>query len=116
MVAGTRMEAWHSQAALELASQADCKEFISALPCQTAINSLWSGGVHCNFLLHLLAMVCPLLLLNSKWYQFRMGVTFILDDGTKIEAAPVPETFCDKIQRFYGCPKTKFFWDFVSQV
>ncbi len=115
MMGAARMKAWHSQPALELASQADCKEFISALPCQMAINSLWSGSVHCNFLLHLLTMVCPLLLLNSKWYQFRMGVTFILDDRTETEAAPVPKTFCDKFQRFYGCPKTKFIWDIVSR-
>ncbi len=115
MVASARMEAWHSQPALELATQADCKEFISALPCQMVINSLWSDSVHCNFLLHLLTMICPLLL-NSKWYQFQRDVTIILDDRTEIKAAPIPKTFCEKIQRFYGCPKTKFFWDFVSQV
>ena len=116
LVGSARMKEWHSQPALELASQADCKRFTAALPCQQAVEQLWSGNVRCNFLLYLLTMLCPFLILaGSRWYQFDIGVAFALDERTDTSEAPAPRTFWEKVKRFYSCPRTKFTWNIVRE-
>ncbi len=114
-----RVRAWHSEPALELARKADCKAFLSALPCQLAIHNVWTGNVRCSSLTHFVTLFLPFLLFSSRLFDFGPDVIFPLSahDVKKVEETnrvELPKTCWEKFQRFHSCPMSKFTWNLVS--
>ncbi|VDK81299.1 unnamed protein product [Dibothriocephalus latus] len=114
LVGGSVMAGWGSPSMLELAASAECKSFTSSRPAQQAINYLWSGGINCNALVYLLTLFCPpLFLVFPGIIHFSESYAFGLDDSDWQMSDELPRTFFERLQRFYGCPRTKFCWSFL---
>ncbi|KAL5104863.1 Transient receptor potential cation channel subfamily M member 1 [Taenia crassiceps] len=56
------LKIWGHHSCMPLAMQANCREFISSIACQHAIQVEWRAGVHANVISLLLAYICPLLI------------------------------------------------------
>ncbi|VDL95931.1 unnamed protein product [Schistocephalus solidus] len=113
LVGGAVMASWGSPTVLELAASAECKYFTSSRPAQQAINYLWSGGLTCNVLVNLLALLCPPILLFPRILHFPESYAFGLDQSDCQVSVKPPETFFERLQHFYSCPRTKFCWSFL---
>ncbi|KAL7065484.1 hypothetical protein AAHC03_04640 [Spirometra sp. Aus1] len=113
LAGGAIVAGWGSPTALELAAKAECKTFTSSRPAQQAIAYLWSGGINCNLLVYYLVMLCPPLLLFPRILHFSENYAFGLDHRDCQRSTRHPETFSERLQRFYGCPRTKFSWSFL---
>ncbi|VDN10697.1 unnamed protein product [Dibothriocephalus latus] len=72
------MRAWYSPIVLELAYLGGCTNFMSSLPAQEAIESMWTGNIHCSPLAIFFCMLLPFLLYVPQLVQFGKTELFSL--------------------------------------
>ncbi|XP_070540267.1 transient receptor potential cation channel subfamily M member-like 2 [Ptychodera flava] len=93
MLIERRHSTWGGRNILNVAAEANCKEFISHACCQSLLNKIWKGGIKSSPLQVVLAGLIPCLMLKLKYKE----------KNKDEELTP-----CEKISVYINAPVSKF--------
>ncbi|XP_077992879.1 transient receptor potential cation channel subfamily M member 8-like [Glandiceps talaboti] len=101
MLIERRHQNWGGRNILNIAAEANCKEFVAHACCQSLLNKIWEGGIKASPLLIVLALVFPCLMVKLKYKQKKKD-----DKLTPFE----------KIKTYINAPVSKFWGGSVSYI